>query len=331
MRYAVVVLVALATACAEDAPTNELRASGHVEATEVRLAPETGGRITELLVDEGDTVAKGDVILRLDVRDAQLAIDRARADQRQAEAQLQLLEAGSRREDIAQAQAQTQATREEAAAAHAELGAAEADLQRFDALLQSNAGSRKQRDDAAARRDVAQERVRAAESRVRAGEQVTARLRAGARAEELEAARARVAAAAIGVATAEKLLADTTLVSPIAGVVTDKLVSAGEVIAPRTPALVITDLVNAWADVFVDEPFIPRLRLQQPATIFTDAGGPGLTGTVSYISPKAEFTPRNVQTAEERSKLVYRVRISVNNADGVLKQGMPVDAVLVLQ
>jgi HlyD family secretion protein len=318
-------------ACSSEAPTTDVRASGHVEADEVRLAPEVGGRIVELLVKEGDSVSPGAVVLRLDSRDPQLAVDRAKAEQRQAEAQLKLLEAGSRREDIAQAQAQGTAARDEVAAARAELVAAETDLERFEALLRANAGSRKQRDDAATRRDVARERVAAAESRARAADQGTARLRAGARVEEIEAARARVAAAATGVATAEKALHDTTLLAPIAGVVTEKLVSVGEVIAPRTPAVVIVDLVDAWADVFVDEPLIPRLRLNQTATVFTDAGGPGLSGNVTYISPKAEFTPRNVQTAEERSKLVYRVRVSVLNKDGVLKQGMPVEAVLPLQ
>jgi HlyD family secretion protein len=133
------------------------------------------------------------------------------------------------------------------------------------------------------------------------------------------------------VSTVQETLDDTTLRSPIAGVVTVKLSEVGEVVAPRTPVVVITDLANAWADVFVPEPVVPRLRLGQAATIYTDAGGNGIGGIVSYISPKAEFTPRNVQTAEERSKLVYRVRVSVDNREGVLKQGMPVEAVLPLQ
>jgi membrane fusion protein YbhG len=133
------------------------------------------------------------------------------------------------------------------------------------------------------------------------------------------------------VATVEKSIGDTTLRSPIAGVVTEKLVEAGETIAPRTPAVVITDLAHAWADVFVPEPVVPRIRLGQTASVVTDAGGAGMPGTVTYISPKAEFTPRNVQTAEERSKLVYRVRVTVDNKDGVLKQGMPVEAVIPLQ
>jgi HlyD family secretion protein len=88
----------------------------------------------------------------------------------------------------------------------------------------------------------------------------------------------------------------------------------------------IVDLDHAWANIYIDEPLVPRLRLGQPATIFTDAGGAGLAGTVTFISPKAEFTPRNVQTAEERSKLVYRIKVSVDNTQGILKQGMPVEA-----
>jgi HlyD family secretion protein len=105
----------------------------------------------------------------------------------------------------------------------------------------------------------------------------------------------------------------------------------GELIQPHAPILVISDLDHAWANVYVDEPFVPRLRLGQPATIFTDAGGQGIAGTLTYISQKAEFTPRNVQTADERAKLVYRVKVSVDNRQGVLKAGMPVEAEIPLQ
>jgi HlyD family secretion protein len=216
-------------------------------------------------------------------------------------------------------------------AAQAELVAAEQDLQRFETLLTSNSGSRKQRDDAATRRDVANDRLAAAQSRVRVSQQALARLKAGARKEEVEVARARVTAADAQIATLDKNLADTVFRSPVTGVVTEKLVEAGEVIAPRTPVAVVANLDEAWADVFVPEPAVPRLKLGQAAQLFTDAGGPPINGTISYISPKAEFTPRNVQTAEERSKLVYRIRIAVDNQDGVLKQGMPVEAELALE
>jgi HlyD family secretion protein len=315
-----------AAACKQEAPANQVRVSGHVEATDVRLAAEVGGRIVLFNVKEGDRVEVGTLVLRLDTRTTELSIDRARAEQRAAEAQLRLLQAGSRPEDVRQAEAQTQAARDEVQADQAELIAAEADLQRFESLLEANAGSRKQRDDALARRDVARERVRASESRLRAAEQGVARLRAGARPQEIDAARARVAMAVAQVATAEESLKDAALISPTRGVISEKLAEVGEVIAPRVPVLVITDLDHAWADVFVPEPAIPRIRIGQSATLFTDAGGSGLPGTVTFISPKAEFTPRNVQTAEERSKLVYRVRVTVDNTQGILKAGMPVEA-----
>ena len=323
-------LVLTMAACAEPPPTDRVRASGHVEATETRLASEAGGRILTLTVNEGDRIEPGAPVLELDARDVLAALERVRAEIAHAEAQLRLTEAPARSEDLRQAESQVAAARAELSAARSELMAAEQDLERFESLLERNSGSQKQRDDARTRRDVARDRGEAAESRVRAAEESLARLKAGARREEVDVARARVATARAQLATYEKALSDTTLVSPVAGVVTEKLVEPGEVIPPRTPVAVVTDLDHAWADVFVPEPTVPRIFLGQPATIFTDAGGPGIAGRVTYISPKAEFTPRNVQTAEERSKLVYRIRISVDNAAGILKQGMPVEAELAL-
>ena len=327
MRRMLIVCVALcAAACSEETPADRLRVSGHVEATETRVAPEAGGRILTLTVKEGDRVEPGQVLMTLDTRDAQLAIQRARAEQAAADAQLRLVMAGARVEDVRQAQSQVDTARAEVAAARTELEAAEQDLARFEALLATNSGSRKQRDDAATRRDLARDRVTQAQSRVRTAEETVAKLKAGARQEEIDAARARLAAAAAQIATLEKGVTDATVRAPIGGIVTEKLAEVGEVIPPRAPALVVVDLDRAWADVFVPEPSVPLIKIGQPATVFTDAGGPGIAGTIGYISPKAEFTPRNVQTAEERSKLVYRVRINVDNKDGVLKQGMPVEA-----
>jgi HlyD family secretion protein len=323
---AVLLAIVGVAACAEEAPADRLRASGHVEATETRIAPDVGGRVLTLPVKEGDRVEAGQIVLTLDTRDVELAIDRARADHAAADAQLRLVQAGARVEDIRHAQAQIDTARAELSAARAELESSEQDLARFETLLANNSGSRKQRDDAATRRDVARDRVASAESRVRTAQEAHAKLRAGARPEEIEAARARVAAVKAQIATLEKGIADASLKSPVGGIVTEKLVEVGEVIAPRSAALVLVDLDRAWADVFVPEPAIPQLTIGQSATVFTDDGGPGIAGTIAYISPKAEFTPRNVQTAEERSKLVYRVRINVDNKDGVLKQGMPVEA-----
>jgi len=325
-RLAIFLAVMLAAACAKKAPEDRVRVSGQVEATDVQVATQVGGRLLERKAAEGDRVKTGDVVARLDTADTQLALDRARADREQAQAQLRLLLAGARVEDVRQAEAQQATAEADVRAAEVELASAQTDVDRFESLLASNSGSRKQRDDAAARRDVARERLQAARDRVRAAREAVARLRAGSRREDVDAARARVAGADAQIATLEKAIADATVTAPVSGVVTETLADVGELLAPRAPLLVITDLDHAWANVYVDEPIVPRLKLGQKATVYTDAGGQGLPGTITFIATKAEFTPRNVQTAADRSKLVYRVKVSVDNANGVLKTGMPVEA-----
>jgi HlyD family secretion protein len=133
-----------------------------------------------------------------------------------------------------------------------------------------------------------------------------------------------VAAVEAQIAAVRKNIADAEVKSPVGGVVTAKLADAGEVVAPRTPLLVVTDLDHAWANLYVDEPVVPALKLGQAVDIVTDAGQT-LKGTITFISPKAEFTPRNVQTSEERSKLVYRIKVTTDNSGGILKTGMPVE------
>ncbi len=268
--------LSLAAACNRAAPAPANRATGYVEATEVRVAAEVGGRLVEVKVAEGDRVSAGDLVARIDTSDTELALRRAGADREQAQAQLALVRAGSRPEDIRQAAAQLQSAQAEVKAAQAELDAAAADFERFENLLRANAGSVKQRDDAAARRDVAAARVRGAEDRAQAAAAALAKLKAGSRPQEIEAARARVSASDAQIAALQKNAADAIVKAPVAGIVTSKR----------------------------------------------------LSGTITFISPKAEFTPRNVQTAEERSKLVYRVKVTADNRSGVLKSGMPIEAEL---
>jgi membrane fusion protein YbhG len=324
------IFVALACAgtlaCRDRPPADRIRVSGQVEATDVQVASQVPGRLLERKVSEGDRVQLGAVIARLDTADTELAITRTRAERAQAEAQLRLLLAGSRSEDVRVAESQVLPAQADVAAAEADLAAAELDVQRFQQLLASNSGSRKQLDDAVARRNVTRERVVAARERVRVAQEGVVRVKAGARREEIEAARARVDGVSAQIATLEKAVSDATIVAPIGGVVTTTIADTGELIQPRGPIVVITDLDHAWANVYVDEPFVPRLRVGDTATLFTDAGGPGVKGTISFISERAEFTPRNVQTADDRSKLVYRVKVSVDNSNGLFKAGMPVEA-----
>ena len=312
-------------ACHRTVDPASARSSGYVEATDVRVAAEVGGRLLDVPVNEGDRVAAGSVIARIDTADAALALRRAQADHDQADAQLALLRAGSRPEDIRQAATQVQAAQADVKAAQADADAAAQDLERFENLLRANAGSVKQRDDAATRREVALARLRGAQDRAQGAADSSARVRSGARPQEIDAARARVAAVDAQIATVQKAVTDALVTAPAGGVITSKILHAGEMAAPHAPIVVLTDLDHAWANVYVDERVVPQLRIGQAATLITDAGQ-RLAGTITFISPKAEFTPRNVQTAEERSKLVYRIKVSADNRDGVLKPGMPVEA-----
>jgi HlyD family secretion protein len=328
-RLSIVVMLALGAGCKPAPPSDRVRVSGQVEATDVQVASQVPGRLLHRAVSEGERVEHGSVVATLDVADTELSLTRARAERAQADAQLKLLQAGSRPEDISQAEAQVASARAEVATADADLAGAEVDVERFERLLASNSGSRKQRDDAVARRNVARERVQSARERVRVAQEGVARVRAGARREELDMARARIDAVNAQIATLEKAVGDATITAPTTGVVTTTIAEEGELIQPRAPIVIITDLEHAWANVYVDEPVVPRLRVGDTATLFTDAGGPGVKGTISYIAERAEFTPRNVQTADDRSKLVYRLKVAIDNASGIFKVGMPVEAEIV--
>ena len=328
-RLFVVLTVALTassvSACRNHAPEGPPRASGYVEATDVRVAAKVPGRIERVNVVEGGRVNAGDTLVVQSVTDVTLVIARVKAERDQAVANLRLLQAGARPEEIRQLEAQAAAAVGDRQATEAEVSAARADEARFEQLLRNKAGSQKQRDDAVARRELAEARVKAAGDRVKAATETLARANAGARSEEIAAARARVAAVDAQIASLEHDRGEATVVAPMTGIVGSRLVEPGELVAPGTPLLVLIDLDHAWANVYVEEPLVPSLRLEQPATVITDAGN-RLEGRITFIAPRAEFTPRNVQTAEERAKLVYRVKVTVDNREGILKPGMPVEA-----
>jgi HlyD family secretion protein len=321
----VVVGAGLAAGCAGNGAQGPPRASGFVEAADVNLAAKVGGRIVEVLAVEGARVTAGQTLVTLETIDVDLALQRVAAERAQAVAALGLLQAGARPEEIRQAEAQLLAAKADLQAAQAELDAARLDAERFEQLIARRAGAEKSRDDAVARRDLAAAKVHAAAGRVAAAEATVANLRAGARPQELSVARARIAAIDAEIARLHQNRADAVVTAPSDGIVTTRLVEPGELVAPGTPLVVIVDLDHAWANVYVEEPVVPALRVGQPAVVLTDAGD-RLDGRVAFISPRAEFTPRNVQTAAERARLVYRVKVTVDNREGVLKPGMPVEA-----
>ena len=256
----------------KNADANTARVSGQIEATEVQVAPEAGGRILDMPINEGDRVKQGDLVAQLDTRDIQLALQRAQAERNQAEAQLRLLQAGSRPEDIRQAEAQM-------ASAAADVIGRAGRLRRGgnrSSTIRAAAPEQLRITKAARRRRDAprpRERSRRVGACARAcGGEGVARLQSGARPQEIDAARARVQGVDAQIATLEKQKQDATVRAPVGGVVSERLRNRGEMAAPRTPLAVITDLDRAWAEVFVDEPQVPRIKLGQPATLITDAG-----------------------------------------------------------
>jgi len=306
-----VALLPVAAACSTDHDDARIFAAGHVEATQVRLATKIGGTLEWFRLEEGDRVEAGEEIARIETVDLELALAAARADQDLAAAELRLKQAGFRREEIAAARAR-------AAALGTELAAAERELKRFQGLLDSGSGTEKSRDDALTRRDRAVQELRVAEEQL-------GQLEAGFRPEEIAAARARMAAAEARIAQIEQQIRDATLRSPTSGVVTEKLVEPGELLPAGAALALVTDLQTAWLTAYVAETDLGRIRLGQGAEIVTD-DGERRSGTLSFINERAEFTPKNVQTRDERVKLVYRVKIRLENEDGFFKPGMPAEA-----
>lgn len=304
------VLLAVA-GCGARRDANLIVAAGHVEATEVRVATKVGGTVAALEAQEGDRVAAGACIARIDTVDLALTRRAARAERDLADANLRLRLAGSRREDVAEAAAAV-------VKAESDFATAEKDLIRFQGLQDAGSGTERSLDDARNRRESATAALEVARQRLR-------RLRAGFRVEEIDAARAQAAAAAARVAQLDQQIIDAVIVSPVAGTLTARPVEQGELLGPGAVVAVVTDLDHAWLTAWVPEPDLGRLQLGQEADVVTD-GGERRTGRVTFLAAQAEFTPRNVQTRDERVKLVYKVKITLDNGDGLFKPGMPAEA-----
>jgi HlyD family secretion protein len=296
-----------------------LRASGTVEATEARLGFETGGRLLAVLPHEGDAVGSGADLARLDRAELEARREQAVAQVAAAAARLAELEAGARPEEIAQAEAERRAAAER-------LADAERDLGRTRTLLDGGAVPREALDKAQTQRDVAAARLR------QTTEQVTL-LRRGARREQVAAQRALVAQARAAVETIDVALGRTGLRSPFAGVVSVRHREPGEVVAAGAPVLTLLRRDDRWVRIYVPEDRLGAVPLGAAAVLRSDSY-PGKTyrGKLTFLASEAEFTPKNVQTPEERVRLVYAAKVRiVDDPRFELKPGLPVDVEIPLR
>ncbi len=308
---AVVVLIS----CSGARPGDEISASGTIEAREINIASKVGGQIRELRVDEGDPVKQGDVLALIDHDSLDIQLRQAEAGIELARAQLDLLRKGARVEDIRQGE---EALRQ----AESGLKIASDDAKRMRELAAKGSVTVKQRDDAEARETVSL--AQAASAR-----EALAKLNRLVRPEEIRAADARLDQALASADLLRKTIDDCTIISAVSGIITGRPVEAGELIGPGITILTVSVLDSVHVMIYVPETELGRIRLGQAAAVAIDSSpGRAFAGRVTYISPRAEFTPKNVQTREDRVKLVYGVKIEIPNADGTLKPGMPADAVL---
>jgi HlyD family secretion protein len=295
-----------------------LAASGTVEATEAALGFQLPGRIQRVDPHEGDLVKAGQELAVLDRTELLARRAQARAQHAAAAALLTELQHGARSEERAQAQ-------QVAKAADQRLVDAQRDFERIQRLFQGGAVSQEALDKARLALDVAQSQ------RDQAYEQLKL-VESGPRAERVAAQRAVVDQAGAAVQQTDAALANAVITAPFDGVVSVRDREAGETVGAGAPVLTIVNLADRWVRIYVSENRLGAIRIGQAATITSDTyPGKRYAGSVSFIASQAEFTPRNVQTTEERVKLVYAVKVRVSgDSANELKPGMPVDVQLAL-
>lgn len=292
---------------------NVLRVSGNIEVTDVEVSFRIPGWVEARPVSEGETVKVGQLIARLDSTELAQEVALREAEAQAYAAELAALEAGSRPQEIAVARASVRH-------AQAELDRLAGEYERQRDLLARNVSSQQVFQRAKAEYEVAKSQIDEAKERLKLAEE-------GPRQEDIARARARLEQVRQSLAIAKTRLAYATLTTSISGTVLSENVEAGEYVVPGVPVVTVGDLANTWLRAYVNETDLGRIKLGQRVCVSTDTyPGKAYAGQLSFIASAAEFTPKNVQTTEERVKLVYRIKIDIPNPDLELKPGMPADA-----
>ena len=296
----------------------EIRGSGTIEVDEVDVASLVGGRVARLTVDEGDSVRAGDTLAVLSHGEVTAGVLAQQAESQRASALARDQELGPRAQEIRTAKAELNA-------ASATLRLSQLELERVQALFRDKLvpqsdldRAEAQRDEAAARRDAGAERL--------------SLLEAGYRRESVRAADAVADAADAGLQSARSRASELVLIAPISGVVLLKNVEQGEVVAPNIPLVTLGNPEAIWMRVYIAAPKVVRVRLGDKAEVTVQGGrGRAFPGRVVEIATRAEFTPRAALTEEERSNLVFGVKVALDPTGGILKPGLPADARILVQ
>ncbi len=294
-----------------------IKVSGNIEAIEVDVGFKVSGRIVSRFFEEGDWVEKGKVMAKLDDEDFRNRLEVARATLSSAEARLSKLLAGSRPEEIRQAEANLTQAR-------SDLINKEAHFERMKVLFERGVVPKDTLDSAEAA-------FKMAKSASQAALESYLLVKEGPRKEDIDDAKAQVEQARASVKLNETQLSYTTLYSPISGVVLVRSGEVGEVVNPGTSILTMADVESVWLKAYIPETDLSKVKWGQDVIVTTDLRPKKeYKGRISFISSQAEFTPKQIQTEKERVTLVYRIKVDIVNKDRELKPGMPADGKILL-
>ncbi|MCK7503402.1 MAG: efflux RND transporter periplasmic adaptor subunit [Desulfobacterales bacterium] len=298
--------------------------SGIIEATQANLSFQVPGRVAQVNVQEGQSVTKDQIIAELDRAEfesryaqAKANLDRAQKTKQQLETVLDI----SRKtlpSEVARATANVKSVKDT-------LKDAEKNYQRFEDLFRKGVITEKERDTMKLTYDVAKSRLAESESVLKLAQGNLTRIDAAK--QDIEVATAQINSISASLNQASIQLAYTQLKSPIDGIITSRNIEPGETVNSGREVITVSDLSRVDLKIFVDETEIGKVKPGQKVDVKVDTfPGKTYTGTVSFISPEGEFTPKIIQTKKERVKLVYLVKVSIANPNFELKSGMPADA-----
>ncbi|MBD3232692.1 MAG: HlyD family efflux transporter periplasmic adaptor subunit [candidate division Zixibacteria bacterium] len=315
IQYILLLPLLLLIACSNSGNQEKIEASGTIEAQQSYVSSKISAEVRDILVEEGDLVEKGDTLVVLDCSKYDIQLKQAKAGASQAEAQLKILLNGARIEDLELAE-------EKLAQAEANWMLAKKDYERIEKLRKSGSATAKQLDDAETRLDVALAQYNSAKAALQ-------KLKNWSRPEEIEAGKASLTQAEAAEELASEVVSDCYITAPISGIVTQKTIEIGELATPGAYLSVISNQEKLELMIYVTEPELGYVKIGQKARVSVDSyPDESFNGEVVFISPEAEFTPKNIQTKEDRVKLVYGVKLIIENPDRALKPGMPADAVI---
>jgi HlyD family secretion protein len=298
--------------CGDGSNKNYLDATGTIETVNVTMSAKTSGDIKELRIKEGQSVKTGDTIMVIDTEALRIQLKQLEAGTEMSRAQLELMKEGARKEDILQAESLVKQ-------AQVNYDLAKVDFDRVDKLYQSQTITKKQYDDAAGKYDIMKSQLFSANENYD-------KLKKYSRPEEIKQADAKFNQSKASADLIRKSINDSYIIAPINGIVVEKYFEQGETVSPMSNLCKISDLTNVELYIYVTELELGKVKLGQKAEVTVDAfKDKKFNGVVTFISPEAEFTPKNIQTKDERTKLVFAVKIEIPNPDFDLKPGLPAD------